>query len=54
MEYTGVTFNSTKTNAREALEEHKFLKSVNVLTAKHDKISMFLACALLCVLKSLL
>ena len=28
-EETGETFNSTKTNAQEALEEHKFLKSVN-------------------------
>ena len=32
IEETGETFNSTKTNAREALEEHKFLKSVNALT----------------------
>ena len=38
---TAETFNSTKTNAREALEEHKFLKSVNALTTELDKIDIF-------------
>ena len=41
IEETGETFNSTKTNAREALEEHKFLKSVNALTTELDKIDIF-------------
>ena len=40
-EETGKTFNSTKTNAREALEEHKFLKSVNALATELDKINIF-------------
>ena len=41
IEETGETFNSTKTNARETLEEHKFLKSVNALTTELDKIDIF-------------
>ena len=41
IEETGETFNSTKTNAREALEEHKFLKSVNALTTELDKVDIF-------------
>ena len=41
IEETGETFNSTKTNAREALEEHKFLKSVNPLPTELDKIDIF-------------
>ena len=41
IEETEETFNSTKTNAREALEEHKFLKSVNALTTELDKIDIF-------------
>ena len=41
IEETGETFNSTETNAREALEEHKFLKSLNALTTELDKIDIF-------------
>ena len=41
IEETGETFTSTKTNAREALEEHKFLKSVSALTTELDKIDIF-------------
>ena len=41
IEETGETFNSTKTNAREALEERKFLKSLNALTTELDKTDIF-------------